>query len=164
MTQATKTQATKTSTTSTTTPTVVATPKSSFAEVKRLAESQGFLTYEQAHEFLPDEIDNADAVSRLLDMVDSLGIDFVEGDHTPQHPEVLEAAEASDGERLFTEDLPKLTDDPIRMYLSQMCRIPLLTRDEEICSGRSLPCKRRSKRSTRSMPANCRLIGRSRSH
>ena len=143
MTQATKTQATKTSTTSTTTPTVVATPKSSFAEVKRLAESQGFLTYEQAHEFLPDEIDNADAVSRLLDMVDSLGIDFVEGDHTPQHPEVLEAAEASDGERLFTEDLPKLTDDPIRMYLSQMCRIPLLTRDEEITMAKKIELTRK---------------------
>ena len=146
MTHATKTPTTKSTSTTTsqsTTPPVVATPKISFAEVKRLAESQGFLTYEQAHEFLPDEIDNADAVSRLLDMVDALGVEFVEGDHTPQHPEVLEAAENSDGERLFTEDLPKLTDDPIRMYLSQMCRIPLLTRDEEITMAKKIELTRK---------------------
>ncbi len=144
------TTSTKTSTTTAnTTPTqsatstVAATSKISFGELKRLAESQGFLTYEQAHEFLPDEIDNSDAVAVLLDLVDSLGIDFVEGDHTPQHPEVLEAAEGSDSERLFTDEMPKLTDDPIRMYLSQMCRIPLLTRDEEITMAKKIELTRK---------------------
>ena len=124
-------------------PVVAAIPKISFDEVKQIAESQGFLTYEQAHEFLPDEIDNANDVSRLLDLVDALGIDFVEGDHTPQHPEVLEAAESSDGERLFADELPKMTDDPIRMYLSQMCRIPLLTRDEEITMAKKIELTRK---------------------
>ncbi len=125
------------------TPAVNAAPKISFQEIAQIAKSQGFLTYEQAHDFLPDEVTDSTHVGRLLDLVDSLGIDFIEGDHTPQHPEVLEAAEASDSERLFTEELPKLTDDPIRMYLSQMCRIPLLTRDEEVTLAKKIELSRK---------------------
>lgn len=42
-----------------------------------------------------------------------------------------------------TEDLPKLTDDPIRMYLSQMAEIPLLSREEEVALATRIERTRR---------------------
>ena len=46
------------------------------------------------------------------------------------------------------EVLPKLSDDPIRMYLSQMAEIPLLTRDEEISLAKKIEVTRKRFRRT----------------
>ena len=50
--------------------------------------------------------------------------------------------------QLTADELPKLSDDPIRMYLSQMAEIPLLTRREEISLAKKIEVTRKRFRRT----------------
>ncbi len=40
-------------------------------------------------------------------------------------------------------DSPRITNDPIRLYLSQMCEIPLLNRDQEISLAKKIEIARK---------------------
>ncbi|MBX3432433.1 MAG: sigma-70 family RNA polymerase sigma factor [Pirellulales bacterium] len=111
-----------------------------------LAQTQGHLTYDQANSFLPDEVAHSRHMDLLLELLDGMQIEVVE----PARPaRVAEDAAAADdaASALLPSELPKLTDDPIRMYLSQMCRIPLLSRDEEISLAKKIElCRKRFRR------------------
>ncbi len=124
----------------TTQPKSLSPAKISLQELAALAQSQGYLTYQQADSYLPDECTDSQHVDRLLDLADALRIDFVEAEGSTSRF----AEEVNLGDRdLFTDELPKLTDDPIRMYLSQMCRIPLLNREEEIVMAKKIELTRK---------------------
>jgi RNA polymerase primary sigma factor len=113
-------------------------------EVKNLIEEgkkRGFVTYDELNKVLPDDMVSPDKLDTILQMMDDLGIEMVET--AAEGGEKGEAAfEPEDEEREFEqpEEVETKTrgvasekiDDPVRMYLTQMGEIPLLSREDEL--------------------------------
>jgi RNA polymerase primary sigma factor len=106
-------------------------------ELVAKGKTQGYLTYDDVNAYLPDEAVNPEKLDNLLMALDEAGIELMT-DAPTDSPEGVEAARViaeTPAEETFTlpaESLPKLSDDPVRMYLSQMAVIPLLTREQEM--------------------------------
>jgi RNA polymerase primary sigma factor len=107
--------------------------------------AQGHLTYEEVSAYLPDEIEGTDRIDNLLAALDGLGISLIDGPNAHHRALAEEATVPSDAERslLLADGLPSGSSDPIRMYLSQMSHIPLLTRDEEIGLAKKIELTRK---------------------
>jgi RNA polymerase primary sigma factor len=131
-----------------------------------LGKSRGYLTYEELNEKLPDEVVSPDKLDSLLMMIDEMGIklideadigEFVKAPRTRKkaqpapEPEVVvdDTGEEIDLnlEAELAEASTKRIDDPVRMYLTQMGEIPLLTREQEIALAKKIEITRKIFRS-----------------
>src|SRR5262245_31120879 len=116
-------------------------------ELLAQGKKQGYLTYDQVNAYLPDEAVNPEKLDNLLMALDEAGIELLNDPPSDgSQSDVLKpAVHAAEEESLLlpAEDLPKLSDDPIRMYLSQMAVIPLLTREQEISLAKKIEVTRK---------------------
>ncbi len=93
-------------------------------ELVRLSQEQGYLTYGDINDALPDGVtpeDMDEIYAKLrnleIDIVDQAEVDRVK---QPEQEEEEEKARLD------------ILDDPVRMYLKQMGQVPLLTREQEV--------------------------------
>ncbi|MHC4386197.1 MAG: sigma-70 family RNA polymerase sigma factor, partial [Planctomycetota bacterium] len=118
------------------------------------AKEKGFLTYEELNDTLPDEIISPARLDSLLMTFDEMGVQLLdEADVTKDGDEDFEDADKVGGgeddlegdvalEAELVESEVRKIDDPVRMYLTQMGEIPLLTREEEISLARKIELTR----------------------
>ncbi len=108
-------------------------------ELSQLVEKgkrQGYLTYREVTEFVPDQANSPEKMDELLAAIERCGIELLEqAPSVNLGPSLAElVAEEPDLEdlKLTTSRPARPGDDPIRAYLAQMAEIPLLSREEEI--------------------------------
>ncbi|HHT9133767.1 MAG TPA: RNA polymerase sigma factor region1.1 domain-containing protein, partial [Candidatus Avalokitesvara rifleensis] len=112
-------------------------------KIKTLAlrgKEKGYLTYEELNDILPDDdVVSPERIDDILIMLDEVGIDLIDESEADSRDaaeleleEEEEEKEEGISEGEFEAVVPEKIDDPVRMYLTQMGEIPLLTRDEEI--------------------------------
>ena len=147
-------------------PTVeVADTKEGEKKIKALiarGKKKGFLTYEEINNDLPDDIVSANRLEKLLATLDEIGISLVDEEDVESQSlksddevfdeEVIEEDEEPTDEQLQEDEIlekelvegevSRRIDDPIRMYLTQMGQIPLLTRESEISLARKIEITR----------------------
>ncbi|MHC4515510.1 MAG: RNA polymerase sigma factor RpoD [Planctomycetota bacterium] len=143
--------------------------KSSIQTLIRSARKQGSVTLEQLNEALPDDAATPELIEAAMALVDEAGLKLV--DHKGQvagdtgkaaaataaggrgsaaaedeaEPAPAAAAEGTQETEVTTAviDINEKIDDPVRMYLTQMGEIPLLTREEEISLARKIELTRK---------------------
>jgi RNA polymerase primary sigma factor len=102
-------------------------------ELIKLAKEQGYLTFDDLNEALPEGITDADELDLILTRLRRLEIDIIEASEVDRYrdgkKDVDDEEEEEEGRATPKVDI---LDDPVRMYLKQMGQVPLLTRDQEV--------------------------------
>ena len=88
-----------------------------------LAQENGYVTYDDINDILPDGL-NPDDLDQLFTKLRNLDVEIVDQ---------AEAERAKPPEPEEDEDARlEILDDPVRMYMNQMGKVPLLTREQEV--------------------------------
>ena len=112
---------------------------SQLAELIRLGKEQGYLTYAEVNDQLPDSVTESDQIEDIIQMLTDVGIQVFEV--APDDDDMLLADTGSDDDMAADEAAavlasvetePGRTTDPVRMYMREMGTVDLLTREGEI--------------------------------
>jgi len=155
------------------TDTAVVDPEEQIRLLIAKGKKKGFLTYEEMNDDLPEEAISVGRLDSLLATLDEMGIalldeadvkarqvakaqddefeapdDHAEGEDEDKDEANVDKEDVLLEKQLVGEDISRRIDDPIRMYLTQMGRIPLLTRTSEIALERKIEIARMGFRRT----------------
>ena len=119
---------------------------SRIAELIDKGREQGYLTYADVNDHLPEDISDPDQVDEIIGMINDLGLQVHE---TAPDADTLMLSESSDddddialeqaAEALAAVENEKgRTTDPVRMYMREMGTVDLLTREGEIAIAKRI--------------------------
>ena len=105
---------------------------------------QGFLTYAEVNDHLPDEISDPEQIEDIIGMINDMGIAVHEA--APESDDLLTQEDSTD--ELAAEEAAAVlvsvesdvgrTTDPVRMYMREMGTVELLTREGEIAIAKRI--------------------------
>ena len=115
-------------------------PTSQVAALISRGKEQGYLTYAEVNDHLPDSITESEQIEDIIQMLQDVGIPVHE--RAPETDDTMfdESTEAADevaeeeaaAVLASVESEPGRTTDPVRMYMREMGTVELLTREGEI--------------------------------
>ena len=109
---------------------------------------QGYLTYAEVNDHLPDDISDTHQIEDIIGMINDMGIMVYESaEAAPDTDELLNASDNTTDELAAEEAAAALaaveteagrTTDPVRMYMREMGTVELLTREGEIAIAKRI--------------------------
>jgi RNA polymerase primary sigma factor len=119
--------------------------QSRLKELIAKGKEQGYLTYAEVNDHLPDDISDPDQIEDIIGMINDMGITVYEV--APDADELLTSGESTADELAAEEAAAALaaveteagrTTDPVRMYMREMGTVELLTRQGEIAIAKRI--------------------------
>ena len=115
-------------------------PQSQLKLLVQRGKEQGYLTYAEVNDHLPEDIVDSDQIEDIIQMINDMGIQVME--EAPDADDLLLAETSNntdeDAEEAAAQVLSSVeseigrTTDPVRMYMREMGTVELLTREGEI--------------------------------
>jgi RNA polymerase primary sigma factor len=119
--------------------------ESRLKELIAKGKEQGYITYAEVNDHLPDDISDPDQIEDIIRMINDMGITVYET--APDSDELLTTGENTADEIAAEEAAAALaaveteagrTTDPVRMYMREMGTVELLTREGEIAIAKRI--------------------------
>ena len=119
--------------------------QSRLKDLIKKGKDQGFLTYGEVNDHLPDDISDPEQIEDIIRMINDMGITVYET--APDADELLSNEENTADELAAEEAAAALaaveteagrTTDPVRMYMREMGTVELLTREGEIAIAKRI--------------------------
>jgi len=101
-------------------------------ELIKLAKEQGYVTFEDLDEHLPEGVNNPDHIDAIITQLRGVEIEIIDSSDVDRVKEVRKDNEEEEEKEEKADSKLDILDDPVRMYLKQMGQVPLLTREQEV--------------------------------
>jgi len=98
-------------------------------DMVKLAKEQGYVTYDDINEALPENMADPEELDLLISRLRSMEVDIIDASEVDRYKDGKKDIDDEDEEKDQKLDI---LDDPVRMYLKQMGQVPLLTREQEV--------------------------------